>query len=267
MKIVVFDLDETLGYFTQFGIFYDSLLHYLGSSISDQQFDLLLDLYPEFLRPNILPILQYLKKKKESNCCHKILIYTNNTGPTTWAKQIIGYFERKLKFKLIDQIIAAFKIHGHCVEICRTSHNKSHKDLIKCTKIPENSEICFIDDSYYPEMAHENIYYINIKPYYHDLPFNVMIDKFIRSSIGKQLLDSNSDSHSIHTVLMKYINKFHYDCIPKNKNEYEIDKVLGKHIIVHLHTFFNQSHSKTHKNNKNKYKIKNKSYKHININK
>jgi hypothetical protein len=29
MKIVVFDLDETLGYFTQFGIFWDSLKNYM----------------------------------------------------------------------------------------------------------------------------------------------------------------------------------------------------------------------------------------------
>ena len=29
MKIVVFDLDETLGYFTEFGIFWDSLVQYL----------------------------------------------------------------------------------------------------------------------------------------------------------------------------------------------------------------------------------------------
>ena len=29
MKIVVFDLDETLGYFTEYGIFWDSLDDYL----------------------------------------------------------------------------------------------------------------------------------------------------------------------------------------------------------------------------------------------
>ena len=29
MKIVVFDLDETLGYFTEFSIFWDSLAQYI----------------------------------------------------------------------------------------------------------------------------------------------------------------------------------------------------------------------------------------------
>ena len=85
MKIVVFDLDETLGYFTEFGIFWDSLVQYLKSinkqALNQHDFDDVLDLYPEFLRPNIINILNYLKEKKDSNCCHKMMIYTNNNGP------------------------------------------------------------------------------------------------------------------------------------------------------------------------------------------
>ena len=58
MKIVVFDLDETLGYFTEFGIFWDCLIYYSKfknkSSLSQSDFDNILDLYPEFLRPNII---------------------------------------------------------------------------------------------------------------------------------------------------------------------------------------------------------------------
>ena len=53
LKIVVFDLDETLGYFTEFGIFCDCLNNYFKkSNYSDQHFNELLDLYPLFLRPN-----------------------------------------------------------------------------------------------------------------------------------------------------------------------------------------------------------------------
>ena len=66
LKIVVFDLDETLGYFTEFGIFCDCLNNYFKkSNYSDQHFNELLDLYPLFLRPKILTILQYLQTKKE----------------------------------------------------------------------------------------------------------------------------------------------------------------------------------------------------------
>ena len=101
MKIVVFDLDETLGYFTEYGIFWDSLENYLKiknrNALTQTEFDDILDLFPEFLRPNIINILSYLKKKKESKCCHKMMIYTNNQGPKEWATHIMSYFENKIK--------------------------------------------------------------------------------------------------------------------------------------------------------------------------
>ena len=65
-KIVVFDLDETLGYFTEFGIFCDCLNNYFkNNNYSELNFNLLLDLYPEFTRPKIMNILEYLKNKKK----------------------------------------------------------------------------------------------------------------------------------------------------------------------------------------------------------
>lgn len=260
MKIVVFDLDETLGYFTQYGIFWDSLTNYINlknkQPLTKSNFHDILDLFPEFLRPNILNILMYLKNKKQTNCCHKMMIYTNNNGPREWANYIVSYFENKIKCKLIDQIIAAFKINGKHIEICRTTQNKTYKDFIKCTKIPMDAEICFMDDSFYPEMANDNIYYINIKPYYHDLTFETMIDRFKNSAIGKQIIE---DDDEFNDVIEQHIDLYNYDVISKNEKEYEIDCILGKHIISHLQTFFNKStKNKTIKNRSNK---KNKTYK------
>lgn len=262
MKIVVFDLDESLGYFTQYGIFWDSLKNYLKVKnkieLTQHDFDLILDLYPEFLRPNIINILSYLKNKKRTNCCHKMMIYTNNTGPREWAKNIISYFEKKINYKLVDQIIAAFKINGKRVEICRTTHSKTHKDLIKCTKIPADAEICFMDDYFYPDMANDNIYYINIKPYFHDIKFEEMLLRFKNSEIGKQII---TDDNDFEKLMIGNINLFKYLVVEKNEKEYEVDKVLGKHIISHLQIFFSRStKNKTIKNRLNK---KNRTYKNI----
>jgi hypothetical protein len=249
MKIVVFDLDETMGYFTQFGIFWDSLKNYIKlknkKELTRQDFTNILDLFPEVLRPNIINILSYLKEKKKSSCCHKMMIYTNNTGPREWANNIISYFENKLNFKLVDQIIAAFKINGKRVEICRTSHNKSHKDFIRCTKLPLNAEICFLDDNFYPDMANDNIYYVNIKPYFHDLSFDYMISTFKNSKEGKNLIDNTIE---FEEIMQNEIKKYNYDVIEKDKKEYEIDKIIGKQIITHLQDFFNKSNkNKTYK--------------------
>ena len=120
MKIIVFDLDETLGYFTQFGIFWDCLNEYfnqLNTPLTQTDFNNVLDLYPEFLRPNIIDVLVYLKDKKRTNCCNKIMIYTNNQGPKEWCEHIIHYFDNKTNYKLFDQIIAAFKVNGEKVEL------------------------------------------------------------------------------------------------------------------------------------------------------
>ena len=65
MKIVVFDLDETLGYFTLFGMFWECLINiFKEKTLNQNYFNEILDLYPEFIRPNIINILKYIKKKK-----------------------------------------------------------------------------------------------------------------------------------------------------------------------------------------------------------
>jgi hypothetical protein len=166
------------------------------------------------------------------------MIYTNNTGPRTWANHIIEYFESKTGCKLIDQVIAAFRINGKNVEICRTTHNKTHEDLIRCTKIPVNAEICYLDDTFYPEMANDNIYYINIKPYYHDLQFDYMLDKFVKSDLGKNIV---AEKDEFNDIMNKHIKLYRYKCLDKDLKECEIDKILGKQILNHLHEFFNKS--------------------------
>ena len=237
-KIVVFDLDETLGYFMELGMFWDALKAYikykqLKITMDQSLFNDILDLYPEFLRPNITGILNYLKDKKEKNHCGKLMIYTNNQGPIEWAKYIIKYFENKINYKIFDQIIGAFKIQGKKVEVCRTTHMKTHKDLIKCTKIPEDTQICFLDDVYYPDMSNEKIYYINLKPYVHDLGFDDMITRLLKSDIL-----SPEDPTSCRAFMMTFLKKFNYIYVSKTAETQQIDKILSKKILQHLQIFF-----------------------------
>ena len=255
-KIVVFDLDETLGYFVEFGMFWDTLKHYYKNKnfnsgkepvFNQHLFNKILDLYPEFIRPNILNILTYLKRKKHEKHCHKLMIYTNNQGPPEWAQQIKGYFEDKMDFLLFDQIIGAFKVNGKQVEMCRTTHMKTHKDFISCTKIPETTQICFIDDIFHPGMSNDNIYYIHIKPYTYDLPFETIVDRFV----GSGLLDTDAPT-SMKDALISGMKRYAYTYVEKPVLEHEIDAMLSKKILHHLHTFFNRKLSIKNKTEKNK---------------
>ena len=257
-KIVVFDLDETLGYFMELGMFWDALNAYIkykkiNQSINQNLFDSLLDLYPEFLRPNILPILNYLKKKKEKKHCNKLIIYTNNQGPLEWANYIIKYFEKKINYKMFDQIIAAYKVQGKRVEICRTTHMKSHSDLIKCTKIPDGTQICFIDDVYHPKMANDNINYININPYIYDLDFNDMIDRFLNSNI----LGNDDNNPITQTFILNFMKKYKYIYVKKTNDSQNIDRIISKKILHYLGEFFKKKNSKIHTNNTKKQKNNN----------
>jgi hypothetical protein len=109
-----------------------------------------------------------------------------------------------------------------------------------------------MDDYFYPEMANDNIYYINVKPYYYDLKFEVMFERFKKSEIGNKLIN-NDDDKDFENLMMDHIKLFKYMVVEKDEKEYEVDKVLGKHIISHLQAFFNRStKNRTIKNRGNK---------------
>jgi len=253
-KMVVFDLDETLGYFIELGMFWDALENYIKTnsldiSMNQHFFNQLLDLYPEFLRPNIIKILSYLKKRKQKNHCSKLTIYTNNQGPQEWAKFIIGYFESKLGYKLFDQIVAAFKVQGKRVELCRTSHMKNHQDLLRCTKVPSTTPICFLDDVFYPKMEAPNIYYINIKPYIYDLPFDTMINRFLHSKIVPM---TEQNLEPCKQQLLTYLKRYHYSYTNKDQTSITVDKILSKKIMNHLTIFFDNIPPTNNKTRRNK---------------
>lgn len=229
-NIIIFDMDETLGYFKQLSnIVY--ALEKNNYDIKNQDiFNELLDLYPEYIRPKIYDILLYILDKRRNKDCSKILIYTNNNGPRVWLESISNYFNYKLKTKVFDKIIGAFKINGEVVELCRSSNKKKYDDIMQCTLINEKTQICFIDDQIHNQMENENVYYIQIKPYI----YNIKVDDILNRYYNKF---KPTDSKSIFFKKMKkYINEESYN-INYNK-EFIIDEVIGKKILMHIKEFF-----------------------------
>lgn len=255
LKIVVFDLDETLGCFIEVGIFWDALEDYYGHNLFKDKFFEVLDIFPEFLRPNIFKILHFVKEQKIANLCNHVMIYTNNQGPKSWVKMISEYFNSKLNYELFDKIIAAFKVKNKIIEMCRTSHDKSVDDLIRCTKIPSNAEICFIDDQYHPLMEQDNVYYVHVKPYIFTMSFEQMAMRYF-----DKYLDNPDDKENIVKKLdfidniVKFMKKYNFLTRDKSDLEQNADKVVSKQLLIHLETFFKKGRMKNTRKQKNQLK-------------
>ena len=199
-KYIIFDVDETLGYFSQLGSFIDAISFYnkdFSGSVFER-FNEILDLFPEFVRPKMIEILKYIHEKKVNGTCSGVFIYTNNQGPRSWVQHIAKYFDYKVgnverndnNATLFDKIIAAYMINGKIVEPGRTSQNKTYDDLLRITGISPHSEVCFVDDLNHPEMRHENVLYLNVKPYVKTLSANEMIRRYLKSPLASTIVDT-----------------------------------------------------------------------------
>jgi hypothetical protein len=209
-KYIVFDVDETLGYFSQLGSFIDSISFYnkdFSGSIFER-FNEILDLFPEFVRPKMIETLKYIHEKKGSGICSGVFIYTNNQGPRSWVQHIANYFDYKVggssnkinnshRTKLFDKIIAAYMINGKVIEPGRTSQNKTYDDLLRITGISNQAEVCFVDDLNHPGMRHENVLYLNVKPYVKTLSVNEMIRRYLKSPLASTVANTREFTAAI----------------------------------------------------------------------
>ena len=177
-KIVVFDLDETLGHFGQLSMLWFNLQDETNVKLTEPDFYRLMDLYPEVLRPNILNVLK----------CSRVLIYTNNNGEKKWPLMIKRYLEYKIGNRLFDRTIAAYRARGHQIEPLRTTHDKTYNDLMRCGRLPQQCEICFVDDLVHPKMQRGNVFYINIPKYQHEYHPREMVARFLASRMGDDLI-------------------------------------------------------------------------------
>lgn len=273
-KVIVFDMDETLGYFVELGIFWDALQHFYkkhklivydahagagaieeAKSINIQglkskdHFCKVLDLFPEFIRPDMNKMLEYILSKKNDNHCDKVIIYTNNQGPKNWANMISAYFEYHLQKPVFDKVIGAFKVKGKHIELDRTTHDKTVDDLKRCAKLYEKTDICFLDDQYHPHMKNENVYYINVKPYVYQLKYADMAERYYNAFNIRDLFIKSDFIHEITA----FMNEFKYTVTNKTPREYSVDKFISQRMMYHLKCFFNEA---KHPRNKTIKKVK-----------
>jgi hypothetical protein len=259
-KVVVFDLDETLGSFGDLYLLWSGIQHILPK-YSD--FNSFTEIYPEFLRYGILNILQFIYENKQKGECYKMFIYTNNQCPKNWVQSICDYLQYKLKIHgkppLFDHIIRAFKIGNKCVEFTRTSHQKTHEDLISCTLLPKNTEICFIDDMEFSQMKQDKVYYIRPRPYFHGLSLIEMFKRMFSFFQKENDITSSSLLFSTEYWFQWFILNKRKDISFHKKIEIEIE--ISKKMMFSikeffiLTTYYENKHKKTRKQIKSTHEI------------
>eukprot|EP00746_Dinoflagellata_sp_MGD_P138531 gnl/MRDRNA2_/MRDRNA2_72169_c0_seq3.p1 gnl/MRDRNA2_/MRDRNA2_72169_c0~~gnl/MRDRNA2_/MRDRNA2_72169_c0_seq3.p1 ORF type:complete len:208 (-),score=23.67 gnl/MRDRNA2_/MRDRNA2_72169_c0_seq3:10-633(-) len=196
-----------------------------------------MDIFPEFLRPNILKILQYVTRKKRSGACRKVMIYTNNQGPWSWPQMIASYFDTKTGLKTFDHIV-----YGEFEEIVHGlgKRTKSFQDLTKCTGISSDIKICFYDDRRHPLMEHDNVDYFHLEPYEFNMMFWDMAERYYakaQSMGGRNKFDFVEDIVSFST---RYYDEFQIseDNVTDYAAERHANEVVSQKMMTHLRAFF-----------------------------
>ena len=180
-KVVVFDMDETLGHFVQLSMFDYYLTNMYNKKISRNHFFKIMDMFPKVLRPKIINIIKMIKKLKSKDKNIKVFIYTNNTGCKEWVYRIKSYIEEKVKSKIFDRVICGWKYDGIIIEPNRTGYQKTYEDLLRCGHLSKKDKILFLDDKFHEEMIHKNIRYLYLKPYRYNIPCDEFIEKYLNN--------------------------------------------------------------------------------------
>lgn len=248
MKYVIFDLDQTLGHFTELSIVW-GCLQTVNAAKTHQDFHRLCEIFEnDYFRPGIFRVMRFLAEKKKTNPI-KVVLYTNNIGSMDWLKMIISYLEKRVGSKdIFDVIVPGYNPYKGPYQM-RSSFDKTYPEIRRCAKIPADAKLIFFDDVEHPGMIHKNITYIKVKPY-------------IRSNTAEEILKR------IHK---KAPNKFHMNkemyvtfrrCLEafQKKIEYShrhgTTRIMNNDIIQHLVFFLNGKNKKSRRNKKRSSKQK-----------
>jgi hypothetical protein len=229
-KLVVFDLDETIGDFYMFYYFWRFLImqyEYSPESLKTADFihqqttiNQILDLYPEFFRPGISVIFQYLIHKKRTGHLSIMWLYTNNTLSPQYPVLIKNYIHHFIRSDLIDNIVSAFSIKGRRVDLRRFEVEKEYADFINCLNYGEDLDICFVDNHLHEGMIHCQVFYIKLNTYRHGLSFAEIMKRLYYSPLGDILFHRISYMNALG-LLNDFLEK---------------EQVVGNQGMVDVHT-------------------------------
>jgi hypothetical protein len=193
-KNIVFDLDETIGYFGQ-------IIYIMNTAKLKNVYELF-DLFPEYFRTNIFEVFQYIIRLKKEGKIKSVILYSNNNNDE-FINYVISYIHKKINYELFDLSISL----NTPLRMKKTNNLKNLNDLILCSNglLTDSSSICFIDDKIHDGMKHKKVYYINCEPYKCTLSSSIIFKR-----LNIKICDEKNKYNicqSIHSLISKEIIK------------------------------------------------------------
>ena len=212
-KNIVFDFDETIGYFEQ-------IIEIIKHTKKTSKMDVfeLFKLFPLIFRTNLFDIFYYIVRLKKEKKIKSVILYSNNNNDV-FIGYVLSFIHEKLNCSLFDLSISFNQTHNK---------NKNVNDLIKYSSglLNKKSSIFFIDDKEYDDMKSIK-YYIKCESYKY-----VYSNSFIETQIKDTLneLNENKVNDNEITKLITKVNE-------KNKISQSIYTIISKEIINKLRLF------------------------------
>ena len=188
-KNIVFDFDETIGYFEQI---IDMIRH--TKKTSKLEVFEFFNLFPFVFRTNIFDIFSYIVRLKKEKKIKTVILYSNNNNDV-FISYVLSYIHETLNFSLFDLTISLKQTKNK---------NKNIGDLLNYSNglLNKKSSIFFIDDKEYDDMKSIK-YYIKFESYKY-----IYSNSYIKDKIGIDLNTSYKSkiiSQSIYTIISKEI--------------------------------------------------------------
>lgn len=233
MKHIIFDLDETIGTFYECSLLYEALGHTLKKKVKNIDFFKVIDTFPEFFRPGIFDIFNYIKDIKDI----EINLYTNNPYKL-WVYMIKSYIENKIGKKIFKHVIYGWKkFDGTNADTRRTTHAKTLTEYNRIIDNKKRLKMLFLDDVIHPRMIGVNMTYLHLKPYKIGKPINHFITKYLKSSVNE--IEQKNKVEFISYIL----NRYQPEEEPTEANSFMKGTLESKEILPNVKIFLNDSAS------------------------
>jgi hypothetical protein len=188
-KNIVFDFDETIGYFEQ-------IIDMIRNTKKTSKLEIFefFNLFPLVFRTNIFDIFNYIVRLKKEKKIKSVILYSNNNNDL-FIEYVLSYIHETLNFSLFDLTISLKQTKNK---------NKNLTDLLNYSNglLNKKSSIFFIDDKEYDHMKTIK-YYIKCESYKY-----LYSDSYIKDKIGIDLNSSYKSkiiSQSIYSLISKEI--------------------------------------------------------------